>query len=104
MQERKAVRVNPRTAVTAALEEFDRAFAFGVVANISEGGACICTDGVFPVGRTLTVQLSFRGAEQPLPLDCYVVWSGTDTGDTFRYGLQWVGPVGSELRRLIRDC
>jgi Tfp pilus assembly protein PilZ len=104
MGERRAARVRPRSAVTAAIEEFERAYAFGVVADISEGGVCICTDCVFPIGETLTVQLSFRGQEQPVPLECYVIWCGSDAGDTYRYGLQWVHPAGSQLRRLIRDC
>ena len=103
MQERKAARVRPRSAITAAIEEFDR-LAFGIVTNISEGGACICTDQAFPIGEALHVQLSFRGEEQPVPLDCYVIWCGHEPDDTYRYGLQWVYPAGSELRRLIRDC
>jgi len=102
--ERRDDRVRPRTPVTAAIEEFERAFAFGVVANISDGGACICTDRVFPIGETLTVQLSFAGQEKLVPLECYVIWCGSDAENTYRYGLQWVHPAGSQLRRLIRDC
>jgi hypothetical protein len=103
MQERKAARVRPRSAVTAAIEEFDR-FAFAIVADISEGGACICTDREFPIGESLHVQLSFTGVEQPVSLDCYVIWCGHQSDNTYRYGLQWVYPAGSDLRRLIRDC
>ena len=61
MAERKAERVRPRSAVTAAIEEFDR-IAFGIVANISEGGACLCTDQAFPVGESLHIRLSFESA------------------------------------------
>lgn len=104
MQERKAARVSPRSAITAAIEEFDSAYAFGVVANISEGGACICTDRAYPVGEPVVVQLSFRGQEQPLPVEAYVRWCGHDAGDTYRCGLQWIGAAGGQLRRLIRDC
>jgi hypothetical protein len=103
MHERKATRVYPRGAVTAAIEEFERV-AIGVVANISEGGACICTDREFPIGEALKVRLSFGGVEQPVPLECYVIWCGHQPDQTYRYGLQWLHPAGSELRRLIRDC
>ena len=103
MHERKTARVRPRSAVPAPIDEFDR-FAFGIVADISEGGACIYTDHEFPIGEALHVQLSFSGEEQPVPLDCYVIWCALQPDDTYRYGLQWVYPAGSELRRLIRDC
>lgn len=103
MQERKSARVRPREAVTAAIEAFDD-FAFGVVANISEGGACVCTDRLFPVGESVTIQLSFRGEDNPVPLECHVVWVGESPGRTFRHGLQWIRPAGSQLRKLIRDC
>jgi hypothetical protein len=104
MSERRGPRFTPRAAVTAAIEEFDRPLSFGVVSNISDGGACICTDGLFPVGDNVTVQLSFRGEEQPVPMEGYVVWCGTDPGPSFRYGLQWIRPAASRLQRLIRDC
>jgi Tfp pilus assembly protein PilZ len=103
MPERKAPRVRPRSPVTAAIEEFDR-LAFAIVANISDGGACIYTDREFPIGEALHVRLSFSGGEQTVPLDCYVIWSAHQTDDTYHYGLQWVYPAGSDLRRLIRDC
>ena len=101
---RRAVRVVPRRAITVAIDENGVPRAYGVVANISDGGACICTDRVFPIGETLTVQLSFAGQEKLVPLECYVIWCGSDAENTYRYGLQWVHPAGSQLRRLIRDC
>lgn len=104
MQDRRAPRVRPRSAVTAAIEGLDDSFAFGVVANISEGGACIHTDRTLHAGGPLTVQLSFSGQDQPLPLECRVVWWSEAPGSTYRYGLQWTHPAGTYLRKLIRDC
>ena len=104
MRERRSTRVSPRTAVTAAIEEVDHALAFGVVTNISEGGACICTDGIFPVGDSLLVQLSFRGEPQPVPVEGCVVWCGCEGDRSYRYGVQFLQPAGSRLKRLIRDC
>ena len=104
MQDRRAPRVRPRSAVTAAIEAFEDDFAFGVVANISDGGACICTDRILRVGGPVTVQLNFIGQDEPVPLECHVVWCGEAPGSVYRYGVQWVRPAGSQLRRLIRDC
>jgi hypothetical protein len=104
MQERSRARVSPRSAVTAAIEEVDRPLAFGIVANISDTGACICTDGMFPVGDSVVVQLSFRGEAQPMSVQGCIVWCGHDADHTFRYGVQWIQVAGGRLRRLIRDC
>lgn len=110
MLERGAVRISPRTAVTAAIEDITESMkeragplAFGVVANISEAGACIRTDGRFPVGETVLVQLSFRGEPQPLPVEGCVVWCGDDD-HSFRYGLRWLRRAAGRLERLIREC
>lgn len=104
MRDRNSERFSPRNAVTAAIEEMEHPRSFGVVANISEGGACIRTDGLFPVGENVTVRLSFRGEEQPISVEGCVIWTGEDAGPSYRIGLQWVQPAGSRLRRLIRDC
>ena len=104
MRERSTERFSPRSAVTAAIEEFEHPRSFGVVANISEGGACIRTHGNFPVGEGVVVRLSFRGEEQPIAVEGYVIWTGADTDEAYRVGVQWIQPAGSRLRRLIRDC
>ena len=105
MRERNSERISPRSAVTAAIEELEHPRSFGVVANISEGGACIRTDGLFPVGEGVTVRLSFRGEEQPISVEGFVIWTGEDAASgSYRLGLQWVQPAGSRLKRLIRDC
>jgi hypothetical protein len=55
MQVRGAVRVIPRSAVTVAIENQGFPMAYGVVANISENGACLWTNGAFAVGENLVI-------------------------------------------------
>lgn len=87
---RRAVRVVPSRAITVAIEDHGVPRAYGVVANISETGACVLTNGAFRVGERLLLQLSF--AREPVPLETVgdVVWSGaTQDRGVLRYGLQW---------------
>lgn len=90
MRERGAVRVVPKSAVTVAIEH-GLAQAYGVVANISEKGACVWTDGSFEPGASLLVRLSFPHEPQPIELPGRVVWSGPSPENrvALRYGLQW---------------
>jgi hypothetical protein len=101
---RRAVRVVPRRAITVAIDDHGVPRAYGVVANISETGACVLTNGTFQVGESLTLQLSF--AREPIPVETTgrVVWAGaTHDRGVLRYGLQWAeGSVPREhLKTLI---
>ena len=102
---RRAVRVVPRRAITVAVDDHGLTRAYGVVANISETGACLLTNGTFHVGESLSLQLSF--AREPVPLETVgrVVWSGaTQDRGVLRYGLQFgdtVSPLREHLRSLI---
>jgi Tfp pilus assembly protein PilZ len=109
MVDRAAVRVVPRNAVTVAIETQGLPLAHGVVANISDGGACVWTNGAFQVGENLVLRLSFP--REPLPLQAAgrVVWEETgreSRSGALRYGLQWShssGPQHQRLRLLIAD-
>jgi Tfp pilus assembly protein PilZ len=102
---RRAVRVVPRRAITVAVEDHGLTRAYGVVANISETGACVLTNGTFSVGESLSLQLSF--AREPVPLEATgrVVWSGaTPDRGVLRYGVQFAetpAPTREQLRSLI---
>lgn len=105
MRARGAVRVIPKSAVTVAIEH-GLAHAYGVVANISEKGACVWTDGSFEPGESLVVRLSFPHEPQPIELPGRVVWSGPspENKDALRYGLQWgagADVAASRLKSLI---
>jgi Tfp pilus assembly protein PilZ len=89
MRER-AMRVVPHKAITVAIEVPQQGRAYGVVANISEGGACLLTDARVPLGESLQLELSLYREPQVVPVAVRVVWSSSnrDVG-AVRYGLQW---------------
>ena len=95
MRTRAFVRATPRTPMTVAFERTGEPFAYGAVANISEGGACIWTAQQFGVGQRLSIRLSAPRLLQPLQAPAEVVW-GTEEAvperETHRYGLRWVEP------------
>ena len=106
MQQRGAVRVTPRSAVTVAIENQGYPMAYGVVANISENGACLWTNGAFAVGESLVVRLSFPRLSQPLQAAGSVVWEDRqrDEKGAMRLGLRWshtTGPAHLHLKQLI---
>jgi Tfp pilus assembly protein PilZ len=106
MQERGAVRITPRAAITVVIEDEGYGQAYGVVANISEAGACVWTNGRFSIGDNLVVRLSFVREPQPFQTSGQVVWGDpTPERDTAtRYGLKWApvpAPEHERLRSLI---
>jgi Tfp pilus assembly protein PilZ len=106
MRERTAVRVIPRNAVTVAIENQGYPMAYGVVANISEAGVCVWTNGAFAVGENLVLRLSFPNEGQPLQAAGRVVWedSRRDAKGAMRLGVQWshtVGPAHARLKQMI---
>jgi Tfp pilus assembly protein PilZ len=106
MQQRDAVRVTPRSAVTVAIENQGYPMAYGVVANISERGACLWTNGKFAIGESLVLRLSFPHEPQPLQAAGRVVWEDLhrDEKGAMRLGLMWshtTGPAHLYLKELI---
>ncbi len=82
--------------VTVAIEEGGVPKAYGVVANISEAGACVWTDAGLDPGRAVNLRLSFAGGPQPLDAEGVVAWANAAAG-TRLYGLRWTDQ--SEARR-----
>ena len=106
MQDRAFVRAVPRTPMTVAFEEAGEPLAYGAVANISEGGACVWSAANFEVGQRLGLRLSAARRPQPLEAPAVVMWESRekDQPHTHRYGLRWVAPTAEyrgELRRLL---
>jgi Tfp pilus assembly protein PilZ len=108
MRERSAVRITPRSAITVVIENQGLPFAYGVVANISEGGVCVWTNGRFGVGETVELRLSFAREPQPFVASGVVIWGDAfperGAGSDVRYGLQWRPEAVSnheQLRSLI---
>jgi hypothetical protein len=99
-------RIVPARPITVALAEEDgHVLAYGVLANVSESGACLLTDGFLRVGTHLQLQISFAQPSEMLELNGLVVWGQVyreKTGDTRRYGLEWRGTT-LESRERLRD-
>jgi Tfp pilus assembly protein PilZ len=102
MRER-AVRVVPQKAITVAIDNPRRGRSYGVVANISAGGACLLTDARYPVGDSVDLELSFFRELQVVPAAGRIVWmSGSVEAGAVRYGLEWsAGFADVMLRSLI---
>ena len=108
MFERSSVRVNPRTPVRVEIGTPGQPTTLGVVSNISDHGACVVTDGRFPIGQSLVLQLVFSPDTQPFQAAGRVVWMrpAAEAAGAQRYGLQWAhrtGPQHARLRELINE-
>lgn len=104
MQKRAHVRAIPRTPVTVAFDEGGEPLAYGAVANISEGGACVWTSAHFEVGQRLSVRLSASRRPQPLESPAVVVWEAGEKNDderSHRYGLRWSSPSPEYRSQLL---
>jgi PilZ domain len=101
MRQRESVRFVPRNPITIAIQDGGVPFAYGVVANISEGGACIWTDVSFDPGTSLSLRLSFPRGSQPLDADGVVVWAeARGAAEARRYGLRWKDEALPRLQRI----
>jgi len=107
LERRRAARVVPPEPVTVTMENGQGPVAYGIVANISETGACVRTDIGFPVGEELLVRLNFAREAQPLSATGRVVWQSHPPGESagaLRHGVQWTydGPHRVRLRLLVK--
>jgi Tfp pilus assembly protein PilZ len=106
-ERRRATRVVPSEPVTVALENGEGPVAYGVVANISETGACVRTDIGFAPGEELLLRLDFARQKHAVTASGRVVWQRGKSGESeggLGHGLRWTydGPHRVGLRLLIR--
>jgi Tfp pilus assembly protein PilZ len=99
--ERSSTRVVPKDPVTLAVEDRGQPIAYGVVANISERGACVLTDGSFEVGDALTFALSFPREQRPVQAPARVVWQKREDSRLVRCGLRFELPTTQGAARLV---
>jgi Tfp pilus assembly protein PilZ len=109
MRERGAVRLIPRHPVPVEIMTVGVAAARGLLANISEHGACVWTETAFDEGEALVLRLGFKGEKQPFQVAGEVVWSDRmgHTASRGRCGVRWAFPEGPRYERLkvlIRGC
>ena len=101
-------RFKPVKAITVAVESEDGLPAgFGIVADISEGGACVITDVALYVGAKLRLALSFPNHRTPISTPGKLCWIQQDPDSkNIRYGMQFEpGPWTDtdRLKSLIAD-
>jgi hypothetical protein len=109
MPERRVVRIIPRRPIPVEIMSADLVVSQGVLADVSELGACIRADRVLPEGDTVVLGLGFPDATQPFHAAGCVVWSERSgaAGEHCRCGLRWPCSAGSHremLMRLIAGC
>ncbi len=88
---RRSPRRVPAKSVTVAVLDHDLPFAYGVVANISESGACLQM-GEMSTRRGIHVMLSFANGEM-LGANGRVVWSKPLKADGSQalFGIEFTG-------------
>jgi hypothetical protein len=109
---RRQPRVVPAFPLSLAIRDSrGLCVGYGVVANVSQGGACVWTDGLLTGGGRLSFTLSFSHSDEVHEIEGTVVWEGHGEvmGDmpAHRVGVAWegAGPACKErLRSLARDA
>ena len=101
-ERRRATRVVPAQPVRVAIETETNPLTHGLIADISDGGACVSTDATLAVGDDVLLRLSTARQEE-MPATGRVVWKGGNGSGSRRYGIEWTfsGPPRVRLKLLI---
>ena len=105
MSTRLTPRIVPPRPITVAIEEAGGIpLAYGVIADISESGACIWTDARLSVNATLDFRISFACPSEVYEVTGAVVWSQESLPgaghNARRYGIVWQEPTAACCSRL----
>ncbi len=68
-------RLVPRQSATVAVYRGDQQVGYGILANVSEAGACVVTDTLMAPGTDLRLKLSFYQQPRLFETIARVVWS-----------------------------
>jgi len=101
-ERRTATRIIPAQPVKVAIETEAYPLTHGVVADISDGGACVWTDAALGIGDDVLLRLSTARQEE-MPAAGRVVWKSLNDAGARRYGIEWTfsGPPRVRLKLLI---
>jgi hypothetical protein len=106
MSDRLTARIVPARPITVTVvEDSGSAVAYGVLANLSEGGACLWTNGFLRVGMHLRLQISFAHPAEMHEATGLVVWGQmcrATAEETRMYGLEWQG-TPAQSRGQLRE-
>jgi hypothetical protein len=105
---RRLARIVPPSPMTVAIEdEAGLHLCYGVIANVSESGACVWTDGLLATSSRLLLRVSFGRLSEVHEIGGLVVWEGVENGARGaamrRFGIEWreaSAPCVSRLREL----
>lgn len=91
--------------MTVAIEdESGLPICYGVIANVSESGACVWTDGIIATSSRLQLRVSFAHLSEVHEIAGVVVWEGAENGargaGMRRFGVAWVDASAKCVARL----
>lgn len=91
--------------MTVAIEDANGlTLGYGVIANVSESGACVWTDGVLSAGARLLLRVSFAHLREVHEIDGLVVWESAELATRGsglrRFGVEWRDASAACVARL----
>ncbi len=112
---RQKARIVPPTPITVAIDdqETGASLCYGVIANVSEDGACVWTNAQLETGSHLLLRVSFAAPPEVHEVTGRVIWgkSGEDaspeppppmSGALRRFGVAWQDAPPAYVDRLRR--
>ncbi len=107
---RQRARVVPPTPITVAIDDQETGLClcYGVIANVSESGACVWTNGELATGARLVLRVSFAHPPEVHEISGTVVWASAAAGDSAvpatqglrRFGVEWLDSASPCIQRL----
>jgi hypothetical protein len=100
---RQRVRVVPPTPITVAVDDraTGRCLCYGVIADVSETGACLWTNGSLSAGTGLVFRLSFSQPPEMQEIAGRVIWGRDGFGPGLRrFGVEWQEAPAPCIRRI----
>jgi hypothetical protein len=102
---RRRARIVPPSPMTVAIDSAaGLPICYGVIANVSESGACVWTDGVLTSSSRLRLRVSFARLSEVHEIGGCVVWEAVERDARFagmrRYGIEWLDASAACVSRL----
>ena len=106
---RQGARVVPPTPITVAIDDQETGLClcYGVIANVSESGACVWTNGLLATGSKLVLRVSFAHPPEVHEITGLVVWENTAAAESApmvpglrRFGVEWLEASQTCIERL----
>ena len=93
----------PRQAATVAVFRSGQKLAYGVLSNVSVGGACVVTDSTLPPGTEVNLKVSFFQNPELVELGARVVWCRRESSSEKGFeGLQLHGVKFTPMSAVLK--